>query len=145
MSTLIQISGGGGATFDGQLTQGGVDVSTSNPLPVTDPITLPLPTGASTENKQTESITQIQKVVKNTIEFYTEDLEEDTATATTYIGKQSVEGQWVVHKIVDAVVGTITTTSLQYATVVNNTSVLTYAGAWTNRSTLTYSEIKNLL
>ena len=88
---------------------------------------------------------ELQKVVKNTIKFYTEDVEEDTSTLTTYVGKQSVDGQWMVQKIVDTIVGTITTTTLQYATVVNNTTKTTYANAWTDRTTLTYSEIKNLL
>lgn len=114
-------------------------------VPVTNPTALPLPTGAATEDKQTESITQILKVVKNTTEFYTENVQEDTATATTYVGKQSIEGQWLIQKIVDIVVGTVTTTNLQYATIVNNTLVLDYTSAWADRATLTYSEIKNLL
>jgi hypothetical protein len=107
--------------------------------------TLPLPTGASTEVKQDLEILEIQKVVKNTIKFYTEDVEEDTSTLTTYVGKQSVDGQWMVQKIVDTVVGTITTTSLQYATGVNNSGILNYENAWVDRTILIYSEIKNLL
>ena len=107
--------------------------------------TLPLPTGASTEAKQDSEILEIQKVVKNTIKFYTEDVEEDTSTFTTYVGKQSVDEQWMIQKIVDTVVGTITTTTLEYATVVNNATKTTYANAWADRATLTYSEIKNLL
>jgi hypothetical protein len=106
---------------------------------------LPLPEGASTEAKQDSEILEIQKVVKNTIKFYTEDVEEDTSTFTTYVGKQSVDEQWMIQKIVDTIVGTTTTTSLQYATVVNNSGILDYADAWADRATLTYSEIKNLL
>jgi hypothetical protein len=106
---------------------------------------LPLPTDAATEAKQDLEILEIQKVVKNTIKFYTEDVEEDTSTLTTYVGKQSLDGQWMIQKIVDTVVGTITTTTLEYATVVNNATKTTYANAWTDRATLTYSEIKNLL
>jgi hypothetical protein len=106
---------------------------------------LPLPEGASTEAKQDSEILEIQKVVKNTIKFYTEDVEEDTSNFTTYVGKQSVDGQWMVQKIVDTIVGTITTTTLEYATVVNNATKTTYASAWSDRATLTYSEIINLL
>jgi hypothetical protein len=108
-------------------------------------ITLPLPTGAATEAKQDLEILELQKVVKNTIKFYTEDVEEDTSNLTTYVGKQSVDGQWMIQKIVDTVVGTITTTTLEYATVVNNATITTYADAWTDRATLTYSEIKDLI
>jgi hypothetical protein len=101
--------------------------------------------GLATEAKQDSEILEIQKVVKNTIKFYTEDVEEDTSTFTTYVGKQSVDEQWMIQKIVDTVVGTITTTTLEYATVVNNATKTTYANAWADRATLTYSEIKNLL
>jgi hypothetical protein len=101
--------------------------------------------GYATQVKQDSEILEIQKVVKNTIKFYTEDVEEDTSTLTTYVGKQSLDGQWLVQKIVDTVVGTITTTTLEYATVVNNATKTTYVDAWTDRTTLAYSEIKNLL
>jgi hypothetical protein len=101
--------------------------------------------GLATEAKQDLEILELQKVVKNTIKFYTEDVEEDTSNLTTYVGKQSVDGQWMVQKIVDTIVGTITTTTLEYATVVNNATKTTYADAWTDRATLTYSEIKDLI
>jgi len=101
--------------------------------------------GIATEDKQEELITETQKIVKNTIKFYTEDVQEDTSNLTTYVGKQSVDGQWMIQKIVDTVIGTITITTLQYATVVNNSTITTYTSAWSDKSTLTYSEIINLL
>lgn len=133
------------AVFDGQLTQGGSDVSDINPLPVNVGNVLPLPTGASTSDLQTAGNTSLSNIDKNTVIFYTEDIEEDTSTSTTYVGKQSNSGTWLVQKVVESTVGTINTTLIEYATVLNNPTVLTYTNAWSGRATLIYSQIKNLL
>ncbi len=101
--------------------------------------------GIATEDKQEELITETQKIVKNTIKFYTEDVEEDASTNTTYVGKQSVEGQWLIQKIVDVLVNNVSTTTLEYATIVNNETITTYANAWSAKATLTYSEIIDLI
>ena len=74
-----------------------------------------------------------------------EDVEEDTSTNTTYVGKQTDAGVWLIQKIVETTVGTVITTIIQYATILNNAAVLTYSDAWTNRASLTYSEIKDLI
>jgi hypothetical protein len=115
---LEEIRNNSANSFDGQLVQDGDFVSNANPLPVS---------------------------VRNNIKFWTEDVEEDTSNLTTYVGKQSEDEQWLVQKIVDEVVGTITTTTLSYATYLNNPTTLSYTQAWIDRATLTYSEIKNLL
>lgn len=106
-----------GSSFDGQLVQTGNFVSEGNPLPV--------------------------KYVNPV--FYTENVEEDTSNNTTFVGKQTNAGVWLLQKIVEITVGTKTTTTMEYASVLNNAAKTTYASAWTDRATLTYSEIKNLL
>lgn len=106
---------------------------------------LPLPTGAATSDLQTSGNSSLTNIDKNTVIFYTEDIEEDTSTSTTYIGKQSNSGTWLVQKVVESTVGTINTTLIEYATVLNNPTVLTYTNAWSGRATLIYSQIKNLL
>ena len=106
-----------GISFDGQLVQTGNLVSEENPLPV--------------------------KYVNPV--FYTENVEEDTSNNTTFVGKQTNVGVWLLQKIVEITVGTKTTTTMEYASVLNNAAKTTYAGAWTDRATLTYSEIKDLL
>lgn len=116
---LEEIKTNTAASFDGQLIQDGNPVSDLNPLPVSATLSLS--------------------------EYYVEDVEEDTATNTTYVGKQTDAGIWLVQKIVETTVGTITTTTIQYATILNNATVLTYSDAWTNRASLTYSEIKDLI
>ncbi len=95
----------------------------------------PLPTGGNMIGKV--------KIVNE--EFYTEDVEEDTSNNTTFVGKQTTAGVWLLQKIVEATVGTKTTTTMEYASVLNNATKTTYVSAWTDRATLTYSEIKNLL
>lgn len=135
----------GGSSFDGQLTQDGSDVSDTNRLPISVGDTLPLPTEAATSTLQTSGNSSLVNIDKNTVVFYTEDVEEDTSNSTTFVGKQTKDGDWLLQKIVDTIVGTKTTTTIQYASVLNNATKTTYAAAWTDRATLTYSEIKNLL
>lgn len=116
---LTESMGAGGPPFTGQLIQDEDPVSEENPLPV--------------------------KYVNPVFDFYTEDVEEDTSNNTTFVGKQTNAGVWLLQKIVEATVGTKTTTTMEYASVLNNATKTTYASAWTDRATLTYSEIKNLL
>lgn len=104
------------SSFNGQLIQDENPVSEENPLPV-----------------------------KYVFDFYTEDVEEDTSNNITFVGKQTNAGVWLLQKIVEATVGTKTTTTIEYASVLNNATKTTYASAWTDRATLTYSEIKTLL
>lgn len=108
--------------FDGQLVQNGDAVSEENPLPV------------SVINQ-----IELEKI------FYTEDVEEDSSTNITYVGKQTKEGEWKIQKILEETIQTITTTSILYASVVNNPSIASYEDAWADRATLTYSEIKDLI
>lgn len=101
--------------------------------------------GFSTEAKQDVANTSLAKISKNTSSLYTANVEEDTASSTTYIGKQSNDGVWILQKVVDSTSGSTTSTSILYASAVNNTSVTSYDDAWDNRTTLNYSLINNLL
>lgn len=65
--------------------------------------------------------------------FQTNNLDEATATVT-YIGKERVDGAWLVMKM-----DTSSGIALTYATVVNNAAILSYAAAWAARATLTFS------
>jgi len=49
---------------------------------------------------------------------------------------------WLVKKVDESVYGT---TSVYYAAIDNNPSILTYADAWTNRLTLTYDLIEDIV
>lgn len=58
--------------------------------------------------------------------------------ATTYIGKMSPGGLWMMQRYVDA------TGVFDYANRSNNAGVTTYAAAWTDRATLTYAAFETL-
>ncbi len=60
-------------------------------------------------------------------EFFTADIADGSPT---YVGKTSIDGNWMVQKVTDALVS--------YATVTNNPSVTTYSAAWTDKTTLVY-------
>ena len=58
--------------------------------------------------------------------------------ATTYIGKVSPGGRWMVQRYVDA------TGLFDYANRSNNTAVTTYSDTWTGRAGLTYAAFETL-
>lgn len=89
---------------------------------------LPLPTGAASEATLTaiQLAARFQGIFPNHVDA--------PDSSTTYVGKEDKDGTWLVQKI--SVSGVVTT--LTYATVLNNASVLTYSAAWTARATLTY-------
>ncbi len=58
--------------------------------------------------------------------------------ATTYIGKVTPGGRWLIQRYVDA------TGVFDYANLSNNTSTTTYGAAWTNRAALTYAAFEDL-
>lgn len=66
--------------------------------------------------------------------YSTNDVEEASSTLT-YVGKEDKDGNWVVMKIDES-----SGTSIQYATVTNNSGTTTYSDAWTNRASLTYND-----
>jgi len=70
--------------------------------------------------------------------YKTHDIEEDGTT--TYVGKQDVNGTWLIMKIVE--VGD--DTDITYANISNNVTKTTYTTAWTDRTTLTYVDISDL-
>lgn len=165
------LSSSSSSSFNGQLIQSGSDISDTNPLPIKiitgsvivenypllqtitgSVIISNLITGSSTEEKQdiTNGILSmytgsLSSINKNTNVFYTEDVEEDTSNNTTFVGKQTKEGIWLLQKITESISGTKTTTTMEYASILNNATKITYDSAWIGRATLTYSEIKNLL
>lgn len=53
--------------------------------------------------------------------------------ATTYVGKVTPRGAWLVQRYVEA------TGVFDYANQSNNSTYTTYGTAWTNRATLTYA------
>jgi hypothetical protein len=65
--------------------------------------------------------------------FGTNAIDEADAS-TTYIGKEDVDGVWLIQKI--SVSGTVTTYT--FATITNNSGVTSYSSAWTDRASLTY-------
>lgn len=67
--------------------------------------------------------------------FEVNDVEEATSTIT-YIGQQSVDGQWFIQKIDES-----TGITLQHATKKNNSAVSSYSDAWTNRASLSYGDV----
>ena len=58
---------------------------------------------------------------------------EEVSSVLAYIGKQDVEGAWLLQEL-DTTAGVV----LRYASVVNNPGVVTYANAWAGRAGLTY-------
>ena len=58
--------------------------------------------------------------------------------ATTYIGKVTPRGTWLIQRYVDA------TGVFTYANLSNNTSTTAYGAAWTNRAALTYAAFEDL-
>jgi hypothetical protein len=58
--------------------------------------------------------------------------------ATTYIGKVTPNGRWLIQRYVDA------TGVFDYANLSNNTGTTSYGVAWTNRATLTYAAYETL-
>lgn len=58
--------------------------------------------------------------------------------ATTYIGKVTPGGRWMVQRYVDS------TGVFDYANRSNNVSVTTYTDAWTDRAALTYAAFETL-
>lgn len=58
--------------------------------------------------------------------------------ATTYIGKVTPRGTWLIQRYVDA------TGVFDYANFSNNTSTTSYGTAWTNRATLAYAAFEDL-
>lgn len=112
------------ALVDGSGNHAGI---TGNPFQV-GAASLPLPTGAASE--ATLSAIQLAARFNGIFPNHVDALDANT----TYVGKEDKDGVWLVQKI--SVSGTVTT--LTYATVLNNGSVLTYSAAWTARATLTY-------
>ena len=108
------------------------------------PSTAILPTDASTETKQDDLITELEKKADltetqpvTTLEtFNTNNIDDNNTTASTaYIGLEDKEGTWVIKKIDYSVAAT---PEFTYATITNNAGVATYAAAWAAISTLTY-------
>jgi hypothetical protein len=58
--------------------------------------------------------------------------------ATTYIGKVTPRGTWLIQRYVDA------TGVFDYANLSNNVSTTTYGAAWTNRAALAYAAFEDL-
>lgn len=58
--------------------------------------------------------------------------------ATTYVGKVTPGGTWLIQRYVDA------TGVFDYANRSNNTATTDYGSAWTNRATLTYAAYETL-
>lgn len=59
---------------------------------------------------------------------------------TTYIGKETTRGKWLIERFVE----TGNNTAVRYANVSNNPTRVTFTDAWTNRASLTYDLIENL-
>lgn len=67
--------------------------------------------------------------------YETNDVDEPTSTLT-YVGKESADGSWLIQKI-DA---SSNPTTIQYATIVNNSGTVDYSTAFTNRASLIYGD-----
>lgn len=79
-------------------------------------------------------------VANSSIDKYViHNIDEPTNT-TTYIGKETATGTWLIQFLLE--VGK--TTTITYANVSNNPLVSNYGDAWSNRLTLNYNLIENL-
>jgi hypothetical protein len=72
--------------------------------------------------------------------YATQDVVEPDSE-TTYVGKETNNGEWLIQKIREVGNSTV----IVYATVANNETITTYNDAWINRDSLVYSSINNLL
>ena len=109
------------------------------------PSTAVLPTDASTESKQDDIITELERKANLTetqpvsaLDTYnTNNIDDNNTTASVaYIGMEDKDGTWVIKKIDYSVAAT---PSFTYATVTNNGGIANYAAAWAAISTLTYN------
>jgi hypothetical protein len=90
-----------------------------------------LPRGTTTAEITSAVKSALESAKPNALQINNVDAPD---SSTTYVGKEDKDGAWMVQKI--SVSGMVTT--LLYATVLNNATVLTYNAAWAARATLTY-------
>jgi len=104
----------------------------SGKIPVTDPVALPLPSGAATAAKQDAAVARFSRFAG--LELWQAD---DQGAGTAYVQYRnsfdSAISWYVVRYVTSAGITTIT-----YAGPANNTGQASATTAWTNRATLTY-------
>ena len=91
--------------------------------------------GLATETKQDEIIKKLLMgdYVTNDVDDYSED-------NVLYVGKENIEGKWIIMKI-DMNSGIV----IRGASEVNNPTVTSYADAWSNRLTLNYGYLREVI
>ena len=75
-------------------------------------------------------------------DYFTNDIDSVTEERVTYIGKEKLDGSWLIMRMDETIEGL---TLIRYASAKNNPSYTTYSNAWSNRTSLNYSYLREVL
>ena len=77
----------------------------------------------------------LKRLTTDTLGAYKANDVDEASSTLTYVGKEDSAGSWLIVKIDES-----SGTSIQYATVKNNSGTSDYSTAWTGRASLTYQD-----